>query len=107
MKITFFPGNTQHVFNPRVILAEYLHVSSDVMTHPDGPVFLHQPRHGHPVRVRDLGQAAPYRGPCEAPVQVGLPRLSGDGERQEEAGHPTAQRPRVSGGDQSYPGGDG
>ena len=35
MKITFFPGNTQHVFNPRVILAEYLHVSSDVMTHSD------------------------------------------------------------------------
>ena len=27
MKITFFPGNTQHVFNPRVIPAEYLHVS--------------------------------------------------------------------------------
>ena len=30
MKITFFPGNTQHVFNPRVIPAEYLHVSPDV-----------------------------------------------------------------------------
>ena len=34
-------------------------------------------------------------------------RLSGDGERQEEAGHPPSQRPRVSGRDQSDPGGDG
>ena len=58
-------------------------MTAGVQAAGSGQVFLHRPRHGHPLRAGDPGQAASHRGHGEASEQVGLPRLSGDREWQQ------------------------